>query len=289
MDNNEIIEYLKKLDSSVYIHSSNLLKKFSDWNSLTAKQKASLPNIANEYIKYLKGNFKLKGYSDKIIIERTKLLNSYFNYHDDKYKNVFTSQGKFRSTILEEFMFILFHDLLLELKSKIENADEKLKLGSKKAYTNLFFSGSNFYNFIESPQIGIHQKDQDFAIYRPISISIGNSKSINTNLPIVSIENKTYIDKTMLEGSIATAEKIKSGNPYSLFFVVTERYAVDLSIDPVYSKIDQIYVLRKDNKKETINPIYPDVLIDLIKEVNNHLSRNWSDVSAKLSKTGKIL
>ena len=55
MDNNEIIEYLKKLDSSVYIHSSNLLKKFSDWNSLTAKQKASLPNIANEYIKYLKG------------------------------------------------------------------------------------------------------------------------------------------------------------------------------------------------------------------------------------------
>ena len=68
-----------------------------------------------------------------------------------------------------------------------KNADEKLKLGSKKAYTNLFFSGSNFYNFIESPQIGIHQKDQDFAIYRPISISIGNSKSINTNLPIVSI------------------------------------------------------------------------------------------------------
>jgi hypothetical protein len=43
----------------------------------------------------------------------------------------------------------------------------------------------------------------------------------------------------MLEGSIATAEKIKYGNPYSLFFVVTERYAVDLSIDPVYSKIDQ--------------------------------------------------
>ena len=83
--------------------------------------------------------------------------------------------------------------------------------------------------------------------------------------------------------------EIKSGNPYSLFFVVTERYAVDLSIDPVYSKIDQIYVLRKDNKKETINPKYPDVLIDLIKEVNNHLSRNWSDVSAKLSKTGKIL
>jgi hypothetical protein len=137
------------------------LKKFSDWNSLTAKQKDSLPNIANEYIKYLNGNFELKGYSDEIITNRTKLLNSYFNYHDNIYKNVFTSQGKFRSTILEEFMFILFNDLLLELKSKIKNADEKLKLGSKKAYTNLFFLGSNFYNFIESPQIGIHQKDQD--------------------------------------------------------------------------------------------------------------------------------
>jgi hypothetical protein len=95
----------------------------------------------------------------------------------------------------------------------------------------------------------------------------------------------------MLEGSIATAEKVKSGNPYSLFFIVTENYDVDLKVDPIYSKIDQIYVLRKSKraKNQPMQPIYSDVLVDLVSEVRIHLTRNWSDVSAKLSNTGKIL
>jgi hypothetical protein len=144
---------------------------------------------------------------------------------------------------------------------------------------------------VNSPQLGINDKDQDFAIYRPINITIGDSNSINTNLPIVAIDNKTYIDKTMLEGSIATAEKVKSGNPYSLFFIVTENYDVDLKVDPIYSKIDQIYVLRKSKRaiNQTNQPIYPDVFVDLVSEVRIHLTRNWSDVSAKLSNTGKII
>jgi len=36
-------------------------------------------------------------------------------------------------------------------------------------------------------------------------------------VPIVSIECKTYLDKTMYEGSISTAEKIKKGIP-TVFF-----------------------------------------------------------------------
>lgn len=289
MENSHIIDYLEKLDLSVYVHASNLLRKFSDWENLKPKQKLALPKIGEKYIEYLDGNSNLKGYTDQIIEIRTKLLNDYFDYHDYKFKNYFTSQGKFRPTILEEFMYILFKDLINKISNEIINSEENLKIGSKKAYTNLFFSGTNFANFMNSPEIGIHQKDQDFAIYRPISISIGDSKQIKTNLPIISIENKTYIDKTMLEGSIATAEKIKSGNPYSLFFVVAERYSVDLKIDPAYSKIDQIYVLRKDNKKDTSNKIFSDVLIDLINEVDRHLKRDWSNVKNKLTRSGKII
>ncbi|HPE39456.1 MAG TPA: Bpu10I family restriction endonuclease [Bacteroidales bacterium] len=211
--------------------------------------------------------------------------------NENSFDNVFTSQGKFRPTILEEFMYILFKDLIEEVKIKIGEIDHLLKVGSSKAYTNLFFSASNFHEFIRAPQIGINDKDQDFAIYRPINITIGESNAIETNLPIIAIENKTYIDKTMLEGSIATAEKIKSGNPYSQFFIVTENYDVDLKVDPFYSKIDQIYVLRKSkrNKNVPMNPIYADVLIDLVNNVEKHLNRTWSDVSAKLTNTGKIL
>jgi hypothetical protein len=292
MTNQELITFLNKLDLSVYKHASNIITKFNNWETLSSTQKNVLPIIANEYFNFINDNNNIIGYSEENIIDRTRLLNKYYNFiNENKYDNVFTSQGKFRPTILEEFMYILFRDLINEVKVNLEDANNNLRVGSSRAYTNLFFSGSNFQEFVNSPQIGINDKDQDFAIYRPIRITIGDSNSINTNLPIVAIENKTYIDKTMLEGSIATAEKIKSGNPYSLFFIVTENYDVDLKVDPIYSKIDQIYVLRKSKraKKLPIQPIYSDVLVDLVSEVRIHLTRNWSDVSAKLSNSGKIL
>lgn len=292
MTNQEIIAFLDKFDLSVYKHASNITAKFNNWEKLNPTQKEALPIIANEYFNFINDNNKITGYSEQNIHERTSLLNKYYEFiKENQYDNVFTSQGKFRPTILEEFMYVLFKDLIEEVKVNLEDENNNLKVGSSRAYTNLFFSGSNFQNFVNSPQIGINDKDQDFAIYRPIEITIGNSNSITTNLPIVAIENKTYIDKTMLEGSIATAEKIKSGNPYSLFFIVTENYDVDLKVDPIYSKIDQIYVLRKSKRSRghPIQPIYSDVLIDLVEQVKTHLNRNWSDVSTKLSNSGKIL
>jgi len=291
MDNQKIIAFLNTLDLSVHKHASNIVTKFGNWSSLKPTQQKALPIIANEYFNFINENNRIVGYSNQDIIDRTNLLNKYYDFiNTNQYDNVFTAQGKFRPTILEEFMYILFKDLINEEKINLEDADNNLRIGNTRAYTNLFFSGSNFHEFVKSPQIGINNKDQDFAIYRPINITIGASNSISTNLPIVAIENKTFIDKTMLEGSIATAEKIKSGNPYSLFFIVVENYDVDLKVDPIYSKINQIYVLRKSRRAtRPIQPICSNVLIDLVTEVKRHLGRNWSDVSAKLSKTGKIL
>ncbi len=285
----KIQEYLNSLDDKLYRHASNILAKHNNWNKLTEKQQKVLPIIAKEYYKFSAENEKLIGYSDKIITQRVELLNNYYDFiAKNNYDNIFTSQGKFRPTIIEEFMYILFRDLIDEKKREFED-EENLKIGSSRAYTNLFFSGTNFRNFVETPQIGINQKDQDFAIFRPIDIKIGNSEVINTNLPIVAIENKTYIDKTMLEGSIATAEKIKSGNPYSMYFIVTENYDVDLKIDPTYSKINQIYVLRKSKRKGELKPIHSDVLIDLVNEVKEHLGRDWSNVENKMKTEGKII
>lgn len=289
MNYNNYINFLEKFDLSVYKHASNLLKKFNDWNKISTDQKNALIDIFEHYRQYITIQEDIIGYDENAIIDRTDALNRYYQFMRDKnYDNIFSSQWKLRPTILEEFMYILFRDLIKKQVSEI-GCDDRLRLGSSRAYTNLFFSGLNFKNFINTPQIGINQKDQDFTIYRPISISVWNSSEIKTNLPIVAIENKTYIDKTMLEGSIATAEKIKSWNPYSLFFIVAETYDVDLRIDPAYSKIDQIYILRKTSRKDWFQPIYEDVLIDLIKEVEKHLSRDWSNVQNKLKNSGKII
>ena len=50
------------------------------------------------------------------------------------------------------------------------------------------------------------------------------------------------------------------GNPYALFFIVTENYDVSLDVDPAYSRIDQVFVLRKCTRKS--------------------MDANWKNVSA---------
>lgn len=291
MNKDNLKKYIEDRDDLKFLkHASNILAKINNWDNLKDDQKSALPIIGEEYVYFLKENDKLSGFSKEIVEKRVALLNKYYDLFNDRYYNTFSSQGKFRSTILEEFMYLLLKDLIESKKNNIKtDVKDKLQLGSSRAYTSLFFSGTNLIGFIESPQIGINQKDQDFAIYRPISLKIEEGECTYTNLPIVSIENKTYIDKTMLEGAVATAEKIKFGNPYSLYYIVTENYDVDLQVDPIYSRIDQIYVLRKSKRKGDLKPIDADVVYSLVSDINEHLDRDWSNVKKKMEETGKIL
>lgn len=100
---------------------------------------------------------------------------------------------------------------------------------------------------------------------------------------------KTFIDKTMLDGIIATAEKVKSGNPYSMFVSVTETYDVAFGVDPAYSRIDQIYVLRKTTRKAAWANINADVVLRMFHEIQAHLERPWSDVRTRLNQEGVII
>lgn len=286
----DIIEYIDG-QRQVYPqlrHANNIFVKWSD-KTITKRQTEVLIEVVQKYYIYLKGNLELKGFSNDIIKKRVKLLNDYYNFfYDNKYDNVFSSQGKFRSTILEEFMFLLFKDYIEHLKKEYNDINDVLNSGAAKSYTNLYFTSPNFRSFIESPDIEINLKDQDFAIYRDFDLKI-NEKKHHIRIPIVAIENKTYIDKTMLEGIIATAEKVKNGNPYSRFIVVSENYDVDLSVDPAYSRIDQIYVLRKCKRKETWENVDPNVVVRFFEEVRTHINRPWSDVESKMRNDGVII
>lgn len=268
-------------------HAKNILGKYR--GKLSPAQKTALDNIIPYYFNYLNANMELDGYCSDIITKRVELVNDYYNFFYNKgYDNVFTSQSKFRPTILEEFMFLLFKDYIADLKVECNDENDVINSGAAKAYTNLYFTSPNFKKFVESPDIEINLKDQDFAIYRDFDLKI-NDKSHHIRIPIVAIENKTYIDKTMLEGIIATAEKIKNGNPYSRFIVVTENYDVDLSVDPAYSRIDQIYVLRKCKRKESWTDIDAKVVERFFNEVQEHITRSWSDVESKMRSDGVII
>ena len=267
-----------------YIHASNIRTKLKGKNSNEAND---LKKLYENYIQKIK-QINHNGNEEKIISEKVKFLNAYYEDFDrGNFGNIFSSQSKLRSTILEEFLCILFEDLICKKQEELKT--ENLKAGGVKAYSNLYFSSENLKQFVISPIIGINQKDQDYAIYRSLNLVVNGQISKEINLPIVSIEAKTYIDKTMLEGSIATAEKIKSGNPYAKFFMVAETYEVDQSVDPAYSRIDQIYVLRKSSTRSSTTPIDFNVVHSLYADVKNHLNRDWGNIKQKLSAFGKVI
>lgn len=271
------------------IHASNLIKKDAEARLLPDQRKA-LEIIVPAYLRYVNGCLNTTGISENDTRKRVALLNEYYAAYQPYY-NTFSSQGKLRPTILEEFMYLLLKDHLAHFKQEYGDTGDVVRLGSVKAYSNLYFKAGDFRGFIHDVRTGINQKDQDFAIYRSIDMKI-NGQEQRINMPALSIEAKTYLDKTMFEGAVATAEKIKNGNPYSKYYVVTENYDVSFDVDPIYSRIDQIFVLRKSKrskKDDIISPISADVVLALVREVDNHFRRTWSNIQSRMETDGLLI
>lgn len=281
----------QKQKMSQLSHASNIISKWG--NNVTRQQKKALEHLIPEYAKYIREMLAIS--DNHCLTEKEKVnmqvacVNRYYNYmHNNNFENTFSAQGKFRPTILEEFLFLLFRAYVIKVKEN-HDIEDVLGSGAVKAYTNIYFKAKNFKDFIVSPEIGVNEKDQDYAIYRTFDISINNANPLKIRIPAVAIEAKTYIDKTMLDSIIATAEKIKSGNPHTRFIAVSERYDVSFGVDPAYSRIDQIYILRKGMKKQEWAEIDAEVVWRLYDETINHLNRPWSDIETRINEEGVII
>lgn len=260
------LEFLKSFDKR-YIHASNILNKFNKGKEL---------EFLNDCIEWYK-NFHevfLSGDLDA----KVWAWNEYLNFVRNN--NPFTSQSKFEPTILEEVLFRIFINLQ---KGQIE-------VGGAKTYSNLYFSPSNFDEFKLIDNVKINCKDQDFAIYKNVAFTLQNGESVKMSVPVVAFECKTHLDKTMLESSVATAEKIKNGNPSCRFCIVTERYIVDKSVDIRSSRIDQIYVLRKNAKSNNKTQlIQPDVVKKIFNDTMEYLNNDWSSIEKNIRENGTVL
>jgi hypothetical protein len=293
-------DYLVKITKAYpgLVHATNMLTKLQKKDEKKAnKAKGLVDDIIEKYKTYLDEQLNLDGFKDKVVEERVRLLNDYYDFLDSYNESKkgalwkeFNAQSKFRSSILEEFLVLLFKSIQKEHK------DLEIKLGGAKSYSNLYFYGENFEQFMQKPSIKVNVKDQDFAIYREVTINIDEEEESQEKIciPVVALECKTYIDKTMFEGAVATADKIKIGNPCTMFAVVTEEYDIEQSVNPAYSRIDQIYVLRKSSRsknkksKNTI-PVYSDVVKKLVNDVREHINRPWVDIKRKLKNDGILI
>lgn len=276
------------------VHGDNLRQKENHTTKYLDKEsKQFLAEIRKRYDKWKKANEVLKGpftssdpeTTKTVIKQRVALFNNYKDFIDQqKYAEKFDSRSNLHSSVLEEFMFYLFKDLVSEFSAAA-------LIGKAHVYKDLFFQAPNFKEMVTRPYAKIEKKDHDFVIGVNIETTFQcNDESEflaeRLQIPAVAIECKTYLDKTMLEGSSTAAEQLIHKNPNGIYIVVAEWLKLTGKVNLKKYKVDQIYVLRKQKNTDREfrfldgydkNPIYPDVVEHLFNTVKEHLTGDWRE------------
>lgn len=275
----------------MFVHGNNLEqketheKKYRDPDS-----RRYLAEIRVKYNKWkldneaLKGPFKTKNTKDSEIIEkRVQLLNKYKDFLDQQhYAEQFDSRSNLHSSVLEEFMYYLFRDLVLGISNSA-------LIGKSHSFKDVFFRAPSYKEMVKNPHAMIEKKDHDFAIGASVKATMVCRGSPvpemhDWDIPAVAIECKTYLDKTMLQDVSTAAEQLKQKNPNAMYIVVAEWLKLTESVNLKKYKIDQIYVLRKQKNTDrefrydvgyVKNPIYPDVVEHCFNGVREFLTTDW--------------
>ena len=276
------------------VHGDNIVQKESNVEK-GSKQDVLLKEIRSKYDEWKTANEALVGpfannterdYS--IIEQRVKLFDNYKDFIDQQvYAEAFDSRSNLHSSVLEEFVYYLFRDL-------VRSISNNALIGKSHAYKDIFYSSSSFAEMVSEPSFHIEKKDHDFVIGVDITADFkcrgtNNLQTETLQIPAVAIECKTYLDKTMLEGASNAAAQLFAVNPNALYIVLSEWLKLTDDINLRKYKVDQIYVLRKqkntDRKYRFLpnyvkNPIYPDVVWHLFETVRTHLTCDWNNSNA---------
>lgn len=299
------------------VHGDNLRQKETHRTKYRdAESHNYLVEIRTEYDKWYAANMALLGpgvaqssHDKQIIAERVDLLERYKSFVDQQqYAEKFDSRSNLHSTVLEEFLYYLFKDLVSEF-------GEHALIGKSHTFKDIFFLPPRYSDMVNRPYARIEKKDHDFVIGTTIEAAFSSSISPLENedpeeseiivekpseydevtvtedtethlfdIPAVAIECKTYLDKTMLEGSSRAAEELKARNPNGIYIVVMERIKLTEQVNLRKYKVDQIYVLRKQKNTDREftfresyikNPIDKAVVWHLFSTVRNHLTTDW--------------
>ena len=211
------------------VHGDNLRQKdTADAKYADAESRKFLREIRKQYQVWRKANQELRGpiktgtpQDSETLRHRVALFATYKDFIDQqKYAEKFDSRSNLHSSVLEEFIYYLFRDLVGEFT-------ERALIGKAHTFKDIFFMPPNYAGMLETPHARIERKDQDFAIGVSVSAILnctGQEKGEvhHFQIPAVAIECKTYLDKTMLEGSSMAAEQLKCRNPNALYLVVSE-------------------------------------------------------------------
>jgi hypothetical protein len=212
------------------------------------------------YTPFKESQMAITGVTREDIDRKVALLNEYYPHADSFLaSHHITSQAKFRPTILEEFCGHLLKDI-----PEITN----LELG--------FFNKGVFAGITlgRAGNAKIKTKDIDFCVGKKFAVNIGDEE-YTIIIPVIAIECKTYIDKTMLSEAQFTAQKMKQGSPNVKVYCVSERNEIDIDEIPTKgrSPLDQIFIIRG----ATTNSINDEAVYSFFTEIKTALEKISQD------------
>jgi len=259
------------METNWFWHGNNLNGKIT--SSTYGKFKELFEDfIENEYNPFKEKMLSINGNDKEHIKNKLIEVEKYYKKVDNFIKKFplnkqsnLRSQAKLRPTILEEFCCYLFKDLL-EM--------ETLGLGffNKKIFAGLGVD--------ENGKVYPKTKDVDCCIGKKLTADFGGNKHTFI-IPIIAIECKTYVDKTMFSEAQFTAQTLKRGAPNVRVYILAERNEVSLNEIPSQTPIDQYFVLRGGKSGEN-KPISLDVLWDFFQEIKETI-RKTTDITERKS------
>lgn len=275
----------------MFVHGDNLLQKEAHTTKyLDDESKEYLKEIRTKYDQWKADNLAIVGPTkdtnkddlDKIKA-RVNLFNTYKDFIDQQhFAEKFDSRSNLHSSVLEEFNYYLFKDLVASI-------GPSALIGKAHTFKDIFFNPASFSDMVNVPNAKIELKDHDFVIGATVNATFAcqgqtMKESFTLDIPAIAIECKTYLDKTMLEGASNAAHELRIRNPNSMYIVVSEWLKLTDNINLKKYFVDQIYVLRKQKNTDreyryeadyVKNPIYDDVVVHLFETVRGHLTSSW--------------
>lgn len=202
------------------------VERMEDMQWQLAHSELSTESFVNEMVDNLN---KYKTMIDMLLIYDSK--------HNFLYRN--RGQLKLTSTIMEEFLEHLIPPCFPDVSKDLE-------MGGTRCVSSMQFSVFDDSN----DSLMTFEKDQDFAISRKLHAQVCyqddfvDAAKYTLKIPLVAVECKTYIDKTMFQESVATANRMKQLCPQSRYFVLAEWLAMQ-PVDTSHTGIDCVFIARK--------------------------------------------
>lgn len=256
------------MTSDYFYHERNLIGKID--KNYKKKKDEFLKLKTRYYDTFKKKQLSIKGTNKSSIFKKTNLLFNYYKIIDHFLDNKrwITTQSKLRSTILEEFCGYLFKDI---------PAINKLNLSffNKKIYAGIAIDSQG--------KVYPKTKDVDFCIGKEIIADFESGK-YKIIIPLIAIECKTWLDKTMFSEAQFTAQKLKQGTPNVKVYILSGYSGISKNEIPNKGQtpIDQIFLIGDTRTKIDKNAIW-----EFFQEVKEDLLQVTTEI--KINDVGKLL